>query len=500
MYSLKSGMFNWIKKGIVTAGIIFGMGLTSHSQSMSSIIEQIHKEDNTTQTYTIDEAISEALENNITIRQRMRNIEKDTLYFEIERNNRRRTDVNGNASMGYNIKEGITNFNDTKLYPEFSMTFSIPILNTDTKYQLQIRVNEIKKEHVRLLYDVSRVIEATGTNYVNIIHIDKMLESYKKEKEYIRDKLTTQKDSTRLEIVQEEFISLIREIDKQQLELEQNREDEINQLTSRFGKISRGKLLFNDSLQLPQKNLFKRPTYDHENINAYLDTLAAASVIIRTQIERINIENAVITYMKKTNFEITGSTSLNLRNTVVPTPYLGAPINAGIRFNIFGNNVKQEKRIAELNILNQEDNITAVINSIVPSVQRSMKNMLLSMSLATEGNKEIYLGQLEDMEKIYSDTIPVHNGEQVKLSKYAETIKKHYNAQREYYTHVANAMKQEYNVRSHVLFQENPYEFAHALEQQMKTYNLHSGKERREARKNLREIRIPEIKSIFRNR
>ncbi len=467
-------MYNWLKKGILIGGLVLS-SFNLQSQTIESIINRIETNSQDTLKLTMDKAIQLSLENNIDIQQRKLILSKDSINYKIQVNDRTKPKIKGSINVGYNLKDGITDFKNTMAYPEASISFSVPILNPDNKYTLKIYLNNIKENEINLAYNITNTIRATSETYINILNLNNHLKTVNNEMKYI-DSLLTYGDSSKVKLVKTDLLNLKQQTLKDYQKIEQLIESQKTILRKSFGTISPIELVFEDDLTIPNVNIFNDKEFDSTNIQEYEKHLAAYATIIRTQVERIKIENAILNYAKKKNVEFSISTNANFRNSVVPAPYFGAPFNVGLYFNILGNNYKLNKKLTEINIEMQELNIEKTILNIAPNVISTYENFLMYLKLASLENRNMYAQQLEETTALLFKKGELTNDEKNYLNKLPDIISKHYSAIREYYDNITIANKKEADLYSFVLYYENPDKKAKEIEKNQPPRNIEGKK------------------------
>jgi len=486
-------MHNWLKQTLL-AGTILVSSLQLKSQTIETLINRMHENQtefvdaNKEIVLTKDEMIKLALKNSVDVHKKLIRLEETKIHYVINKHNRTMPRIVGHLNSGYDLKQGLIEgkgFDENPIYPEANVSFSIPLYNPDNKYSLKLSLNEIDKEKIGLLYAVSNIMRSSSETYLNILNLNNHLKTLNQEKTLIDSLMNYQTDSQRLNMIRADLESQDNKVEQQIQTIIQTIENQKTNLRRSFGWLSQTNIVLKDSLELPPKDLFDSPNFNPETIGAYEDTLSACASLIRIQIEKIDIENAVINYAKKKNFEFNLSMSSTFRNSVIPTPYFGMPLGLGIRFDIFGNNKREEEQLAELKIQEAGWNIENTVRTIAPNIKTVFEEMLLRIDLASEKNKNIYQEQLSNLINLYFSSDSLTEEDKRQVNKLPSIIDQHFNSILKYYDNITIANKKAEDVKKMVLYSTNPLKWALVLEQDQLSTNFSNKEFRKEIRPKL---------------
>ncbi len=198
-------MYNWIKAGILFVGMTIMPITETIAQTRQEISQVLHAEDNTTNTYSLADAIIEGLEKNAGPQIKILQIKNDSLGIIITKNDRRSVKLSSSGGTGYDpypdIDRHVFGNTDNQLgkpYFELSLSIGIAVLNPDTKYKIAIAKTNGQNNMIGYEYEYTNLVSTIIKQYFGIQKTKKNIIEYKNEINLIDNLIEGIEDSLRI--------------------------------------------------------------------------------------------------------------------------------------------------------------------------------------------------------------------------------------------------------------------------------------------------------------
>lgn len=454
-------MYNWIKKGIMTVGIILSITTAAKSQTIDQIISEYHQGDGKVTMLTLQQAIDKGMENrediyriNITKKQ-----SKEWIKYEKQRLNGFK--VNANTGIGYNFLD-----KKTKPYISGGITLTLPTFRPDNKKLINIKKIQ---EEITVIRAQEYIAEATSEIIHQFIDI-KDLEAKKRYNEFFINYLDSIQKHTKnkilLQIGNEKISNYITELKDNNTSLKVNLENKRSAFNSTLGIFSNEKIYLLNKLSKQSKQLFSGQDTTELNKQKEIEKIAAAAVIIRTEKWKLDKDIAILNYEKNTNIDYSLGGIANIRREQFPEEANYAPVSANGTIALGGTGKRSLRSIAQGDVNNKKSHIREDRNNIFPKIIQYFSEMNEAIDKTTEKRRTRYKTEFDKaiLNYCHNNTQDTTIATQI-VNEVIEASKHHRGAFFEYQNNISLANHRAISIKWYVLFNSNPIKYANILEQ-----------------------------------